>query len=76
MLQGCPKYVLYTGQSGGKVLDYKVSYIVYNNQDFKRMLFCETKEEAQELADKLGAMPHVSGITITYEVQLPKGDKC
>lgn len=47
-----------------KMFQYKVSYIRYNNEDFKDCQFCLTKQKAKKLVEGLSKLKHLSKFKI------------
>ena len=48
-------------------MGYKITYTTYNNTDFKRTVFCKTKEVKDFLIEGLKKLKHVSDIKIEEE---------
>ena len=46
-------------------MEYRIDYETYNNIDFKHVIFCETKQEAEKMIFNLKKLNHVTAITIT-----------
>ena len=46
---------------------YKITYTTYNNTDFKRTVFCKTKEGKDFLIEGLKKLKHVSDIKTEEE---------
>ncbi|MHB8123148.1 MAG: hypothetical protein ACYDG4_13440 [Desulfuromonadaceae bacterium] len=44
---------------------FKLTYERYNNKEFSSILSCDSKEEAEKVAEKLKMLRHVTKIIIT-----------
>lgn len=40
----------------------KITFIRYNNKDFKGIVFAETEAQAQKIIDELSKLKHISNI--------------
>ncbi len=44
--------------------EVKIEYILYNNKDFKNIVFCKSLSEAKIIKSKLKKLKHISNIKI------------